>query len=684
MTWQLPDDQNDHPESRRGPSSTENLWPSSMRRAIHRLPDACPDPEEQQDVMVAQDLVPFLSDRYENIEAISERKSKTVFCACLKRRGVQVKLLVVPPRCRRSESDASLLVVIQSLQQIRSLYMVNAQDCFLLPDGSTVIEMEWVQGSTLLDKITTSSGPIPEATVLRWMEHVCEGMTLASAADVVHRNLKPGNILIDDADVARVDNWECATFVGSRVGPIGTPQYMPTEQMEPLAWVDSRSDIYSFGATFYHALHGEPPTIRGGRLRPTAEPPATIHHLSESTASLLQRCLEVRPQDRIESFVELRTQVANPSRRIKLGAATPRLPGYYILARLGEGGMGVVYKARSIASDQLLAIKFMRSLAPYDLQLLARFRIEAEAVACLRHQNIVPVLEIGTFGGHPYLALEYVAGGDLKDATRSVTPSLVWSARIAAGVARGLHHSHRLGILHRDLKPQNILIDSDGTPRLTDFGLAKFTVTGKSRERLRSESILPGIRGSLMELERFAPHDNLQQRVEEAAKLAFAECGPQFAETISEDAVRKFVAGTASASDSQDTHFFEYEPTKHGDILGTPAYMAPEQTTGDMASYGPHTDIYSLGVVLYELLCGQLPHSGNSVPELFDQIRNKAPKPMSRGIPQKLAAICTRCMSKKVDERFSSAAQVAEKLEELLASGELRQPAQKRLWQFWR
>lgn len=79
-----------------------------------------------------------------------------------------------------------------------------------------------------------------------------------------------------------------------------------------------------------------------------------------------------------------------------------------------------------------------------------------------------------------------------------------------------------------------------------------------------------------MELEQFAPHDGLQQRVEEAAKHAFAECGPQFAETISEDAVRRFVAGAVRDSDFQNSHIFDYEPTKHGDILGTPAYMAPE------------------------------------------------------------------------------------------------------------
>ncbi len=684
MASQVPDNQGDSLESRREPSSQGSAWPSSMRRALHRLPDAESDAAEQPDAMAALDLVPILSDRYESIEAIGKRKTKAVFQARHKGRHVQVRLVVVPPGFRRSESEPSLLDVIRSLQQIRSLYLVNAQDCFLLPDGSTVIELEWIQGSTLLDKILTSPAPIPEVAVLRWMEHVCEGMTLVSAADIVHRNLKPSSIVIDDADVAHVDNWECATFAGSRSGPMGTPQYMPTEQRAPLAWVDSRSDIYSFGATFYHALHGEPPAVQGARPRSATELPTTVHHLSKSTASLLQRCLEDHPQDRIQSFVELRTQLAHPSRRIERGVATPRLPGYHILARLGEGGMGVVYKARSIASDQLVAIKFMRSLAPDDLQSLARFRIEAEAVACLRHENIVPVLEIGTFGGHPHLVLEYVAGGDLKEATRSATPIPVWSARIAAGVARGLHHSHRLGILHRDLKPQNILIGTDGTPRITDFGLAKFTITSESRERLRSASILPGIHGSLMELERFVSQDNLQERVEEAAKRAFAECDPEYAKTFSVDAVREFVAGAVRDANSQDTRCFDGKPTAEGDILGTPSYMAPEQTLGDTASYGPHTDIYSLGVVLYELLCGQLPHSGNSVAELFEQIRNRAPKPMGRGVPPELAAICSRCLSKRVDERFSSAAQLAEKLDQFIASAEVRQPVQKHWWQIWR
>jgi serine/threonine protein kinase len=160
----------------------------------------------------------------------------------------------------------------------------------------------------------------------------------------------------------------------------------------------------------------------GVHLRPTTAPSATHNRLSDSTASLLHRCLEDRPEDRIQSFAELRTQLANPQRRIQLGAAIPRLPGYQILAQLGEGGMRVVYKARSMSSGQLVAITFWRTLTACDLRLLARFRIEAEAAACLRHDNIVPVLEIGTFGGLPYLALEYVAGGDVKDAPRRVTP----------------------------------------------------------------------------------------------------------------------------------------------------------------------------------------------------------------------------------------------------------------------
>ena len=654
-----------------------------MRRALHRLPDERPGREAQQNVLAVPQLIPFLQDRYENIEVISERAAKIVLHARLKGSSDQVKLVAVPPNCRRLESEPTLLDVMRSLQQIRSRYLVNTRDCFQLPDGSTVIELERIQGSTLLDRIGANAGPIPEATVLRWMQHVCEGMTLVAEADIVHRNLKPGNIVIDDADVARIDNWECATFAGTRAGPFGTPQYMPPEQVKPLASLDSRSDIYGVGATFYHALHGEPPMAPRIDRQPVAVSAATTQHFSSSTADLLERCLDDRPEDRFQSFVELQTQLANPRRRIQLKAATPKLPGYHILAQLGEGGMGVVYKARSIASDQLVAIKFMKFMATYDLQRLARFRIEAEAVACLRHENIVPVLEIGAFGGHPYLALDYVPGGDLKNAMGRVTPSPVWSARIAAGVARGLHHSHRLGILHRDLKPQNIMMGEDGTPKITDFGLAKFTVTGDNRERLRGASILPGIRGSLMELERFVPPDNLPEEVEEAANVALAECGLPYAETITKDAVKEFVTGAVVVGDSEDTYRFDYEPTRQGDLLGTPAYMAPEQTVGDVASYGPHTDIYALGVVLYEMLCGQLPHSGKTVAELFDQIRNRAPKPMRRGVPRELAAIVSRCLSKNVDERFSSAAQLAEQLEQFLATAQ-QQPATKRWWQIWR
>jgi serine/threonine protein kinase len=105
----------------------------------------------------------------------------------------------------------------------------------------------------------------------------------------------------------------------------------------------------------------------------------------------------------------------------------------------------------------------------------------------------------------------------------TATPSPAWSAKIAAGVARGLDHSHRLGILHRDLKPQNILLTRDGTPRITDFGLAKFTVTGEDRRRLRSASILPELQGSLMQFERLASEDRMQDEIAEATRDALAK-----------------------------------------------------------------------------------------------------------------------------------------------------------------
>jgi WD40 repeat protein/predicted Ser/Thr protein kinase len=155
------------------------------------------------------------------------------------------------------------------------------------------------------------------------------------------------------------------------------------------------------------------------------------------------------------------------------GSRLPEIPGYELLGELGRGGMGVVYKARQLGVDRLVAIKMIIAGAAADEQEIARFRQEAEAVGRLAHPNIIAIYDVGEFEGRPYFALEFVDGGSLDKKTAGVAQDARWAAAIVEVIARGMHAAHVGGIIHRDLKPANILMTSAGVPKIADFGLAK-------------------------------------------------------------------------------------------------------------------------------------------------------------------------------------------------------------------
>jgi eukaryotic-like serine/threonine-protein kinase len=313
----------------------------------------------------------------------------------------------------------------------------------------------------------------------------------------------------------------------------------------------------------------------------------------------------------------------NPDRIAVLTASGRAVvPGYELLEELGRGGMGVVYKARQIKLNRIVALKMVLAGGHANPVGIARFVTEAEAVAAVRHTNVIQVFDSGETDGHPYLAMEYLAGGSLAQSLRAsgkLTPRE--AANLVLKVARGVHAAHERGIVHRDLKPHNILLDAPfdspvgslGEPKVMDFGLAK-----------RDGTVL----------------------------------------------------------------------TLTGALLGTPAYMAPEQARGESKNIGRAADVYALGVILYECLCGSVPFSGQDPWSVIQQAVNADPEPVTNraaGIPRDLDLVCRKCLEKAPGDRYQSAAALADDLQRFLNGETLVGPrtgfwyvAQKSVRRRWR
>ncbi len=340
----------------------------------------------------------------------------------------------------------------------------------------------------------------------------------------------------------------------------------------------------------------EDPLLSVCRPAPVVEPPEAPSDSEDPQTNFLSRLKQALPA------LGPRPLPQEPAPELSAVA------GYEILGVLGRGGMGVVYKARQQGLDRLVALKMILAgphAGPHDL---ARFRREAEAVARLRHPNIVQIYEIGEADGNPFITLEFIEGGSLAQRTCGDPQPLPAAVRLVETLARAVHFAHQHGIIHRDLKPANILLQR-GEGRGT-------------RGEDQASSALTPRPSSLAPIPKITDF-GLAKRLDEPSNK-----------------------------------------TQTGEVLGTPSYMAPEQA-GKAATVGLATDVYALGAILYELFTGRPPFKGATALDTVLQVIHEEPvRPrfLRPDLPRDLEIICLKCLAKDPGKRYTSAQALAEDL----------------------
>jgi serine/threonine protein kinase len=279
------------------------------------------------------------------------------------------------------------------------------------------------------------------------------------------------------------------------------------------------------------------------------------------------------------------THGSNPAPGSLLGTT---FGDFEVIAEIGRGGMGVVYKARQVSLDRLVAVKVLLRGSFTSQTVLARFLAEARAAAALSHPNIVTIYQVGECPVGHFFAMEFIDGQSLEDILQKGPVPIAWGANLIGAVADAVNYAHGKGIIHRDLKPGNIMIDRLRRPVVMDFGIAKL-VGGEN-------------------------------------------------------------AGL----------------TQQGEIIGTPAFMAPEQARSGAVPIAPYTDVYSLGAILYTMVAGRYPfHEETTLDTLLKVISPEPPPPLRDlrpDVPEALERICLKCLAKAPADRYQTARALAEDL----------------------
>jgi serine/threonine protein kinase len=332
-----------------------------------------------------------------------------------------------------------------------------------------------------------------------------------------------------------------------------------------------------------------------------------------------------------------------------------RLGNYEILEELGRGGMGIVYKARQLHANRVVALKMILSAQPDD-ESRARFQREAEAAAQLAHPHIVQIHEVGTWHSTegdalPFFSMEYCPGGSLAEYLDGRPLAPARAAALIEVLSRAVHAAHLEHLVHRDLKPANILLVPDQHGDNSAVLLEK-----EAADQMPLLDALAQARQALARRRGETPHTS-------------NDPGPAGRRPPAGAKSQHWVPKITDFGLARRTNDADAALTVTGAIVGTPSYVAPEQGRGQK-DVGPPCDIYSLGAILYECLTGRPPFVAASPFETLIQVVEKDPVPpqqLNAQVPADLQAVCLRCLEKRPYRRYASAAELADDLQRFRA-----------------
>jgi serine/threonine protein kinase len=499
--------------------------------------------------------------------------------------------------------------------------------------GRPYLALEVVPGRDL-ETILEENGVLAVDEVVGIVDQVSSALGYLHAKGILHRDLTAANVLTTPFGEIKLSDFGLALDVNDSVRltltgkVVGTPVAIDPAVLRGEEWCPA-SDLYALGVMAFRLLSGEDP-FPGNNPQEVFE--AQMHvmpprvdvlrpGIPEFLVNLVEELLDKEATQRptaLDVRARLSDDLPNAATLIRLGksggstsgwattdgASDTRTPGteggvsssgevfapqdrffhFEIEGEIGRGGMGVVYRARHLKLKRRVALKVLLRGSMAKKEERRRFLREAESAGVLNHPNVVSILDAGEHEGRTYLCMDFVRGVSLVRRIRDDTPRETL-LRMFLEICAGVHHAHSRGVIHRDLKPDNILVDERGRPRILDFGIAK----------------------------RFDQPDD---------------------------------------GDSTDGAL-----TTEGDILGTLRYMPPEQAAGKVEDIDIRSDVFALGTILYELLCGNTPFKG-TMAEVLHQIHFSQPTPPSkqdRSIPWELDSICLKALEKDRDDRYQSA-----------------------------